>query len=508
VSVQQAAAQVLAAVTRARSLFASSPEPLPAGTPLDAAAQSTVNAGQRAAGLSGVLADRHSEFVGEQAVHLTEAAGTDTTLAAQLDSAATLTRNGAQQLDAIVAQTRSLAQSAAGARSPADQRMVLAALQSRLSAANAVVASTRQQAAGIAGRIRSLDYRVRRRGTGSARDADFAEDGGPRPPQPGDPADEAARKYAQTQRAADQALVDQATNEGRTQYLPSMAGKPGYMTEEEAAAAARLRDYNTLSDPNSHIALAGGPDARKFAGERLDDFNTSKLVGPLPPDTVLGGDARTRAQTRLRLQQDLENGNLSWSQQVMTPDDATRVMDQAEVADRTNVLNRLQQQLVRCGMSPQAAAQVAEGYAHGVIPKEYVDAAAGAGKVFDGGDSAFGKYTELVPTGRHWAPGVAFSAEDIDALKRIGSRFGYAGSALALGTGIYEVLGEGKSPGEALSKAAGGWAGAWGGAEIGGELGAAFDGPVGAFIGAVGGSVLGAYGGDWLGEHGYQWLTK
>jgi hypothetical protein len=287
-----------------------------------------------------------------------------------------------------------------------------------------------------------------------------------------------------------------------------MIGQPGYMTEEEAAAAARLRDYQTLTDPNSHIALHGGPDARKFAGQRLDDYNTSKFVGPLPPDTVLGGDARTRAQARLRMQQDLENGDLSWSQQPLTPDDATRVMNQAELADRTNVLNRLQEQLVRYGLSPEAAARVADGYAHGVIPSQYVGATAAAGNVFAGGESAFGKYSELVPTGQHWAPGVAFSPEDIDALKRLGSRFGFAGNALAAGTGIYEWLGEGKDPGEVLSKAAGGWAGAWGGAELGGEAGALVGGPPGAFIGALGGSILGAFGGDWLGARGYQWLTK
>jgi hypothetical protein len=287
-----------------------------------------------------------------------------------------------------------------------------------------------------------------------------------------------------------------------------MAGRPGYMTEEEADAAARLRDYTTLTDPNSHIAVVGGLDARKFAGQRLNDFNTSKLVGPLPADTVLGGDARSQAQSRLQLQRDLENGNLSWSQQPMTPDEATRVMNQVEVTDRTNVLNRLQQQLVRGGLSPQAAQQVAEGYAHGVLPSQYVDAAAAAGKVFDGGKSGFGVYSGLVPTGQHWAPGVAFSPEDIDALKRVGSRFGYAGSALALGTGLYEWLGEGKDPAEVLSKAAGGWAGAWGGAELGGEAGAFVGGPPGAFIGALLGSVGGAFGGDWLGQHGYKWLTR
>jgi hypothetical protein len=194
VSVQQAAAQVVAAVAHARSLFASSPEPPPAGTPLDVAAESTVDAGRRAGGLSGVLADRHSGFVQKQAVRLIDAAGTDSALASHLSGAAALTRSGAQRLDAILAQTRSLARAAAGAASPAAQRMVVAALQSGLAEANAVVADTREQASGIAWQIRALDYRPGQPGEPSVRDADFAQDGGPQP-QPADPADEAARKY-------------------------------------------------------------------------------------------------------------------------------------------------------------------------------------------------------------------------------------------------------------------------------------------------------------------------
>lgn len=186
VSVQHAAAQIVAAVTRARSLFASSPQPPPGAGGLDVAAHSTVTAGQRAAVLSGVLADRHGDFVGEQAARLTDAAETDTRLASQLDRAAMLTRTGARQLDVIVEQTRSLARTAAGARNPADQRMMLAALKSRLSAANAVVSSTQQQAAGIAGQIRSLDYHPGKHDYAAVRGADYAEDGGPKP-QPDDP---------------------------------------------------------------------------------------------------------------------------------------------------------------------------------------------------------------------------------------------------------------------------------------------------------------------------------
>jgi hypothetical protein len=508
VTIQQAAARALTSVQRARALFGTSPSAPPHALGLDTAAQSLASTGQRTQGLAGDAVDHHHQFVGAATQVLNRDADTDTTLNHHLSAAAALTQNGGRRLDSIVERTRALAATASTARTPAAQRALLQALHTQVSEANAVIDSTRQQATGIAGKISSLDYQSGKQGNGGIHNADFAEDVGPKPnPQPGDPSDEAARKYAQTQRAADQALVDQANRDGRTQYLPSMIGQPGYMTQEQADAAARLRDYRTLTDPNSHIALHGGPDARKYAGQRLNDFNTSKMIGPLARDTVLGGDARSRAQARLQMQRDLENGNLSWSQQPLTPDDATRVLDQAEAADRANVLNRLQQQLVACGVSPGAAQQIADGYAHGVIPSQYVDAASAAGKVFDGGKSGFERYPDWVPTGQHWQPGIAFTPQDIEALNKIGSRFGMAGTALSLGTGLYEVFGQGKDAGEVLSKAAGGWAGAWGGAELGGGLGS-FGGPVGAFLGALGGSVLGAFGGDWAGSHAYQWVTN
>jgi len=61
----------------------------------------------------------------------------------------TVTHSGARQLDAIAAQTHTIAQSAAGARTPAAQRMVLAALRSQVSQAKNVVTTdlgTRQVA--------------------------------------------------------------------------------------------------------------------------------------------------------------------------------------------------------------------------------------------------------------------------------------------------------------------------------------------------------------------------
>jgi hypothetical protein len=56
---------------------------------------------------------------------------------------------------------------------------------------------------------------------------------------------------------------------------------------------------------------------------------------------------------------------------------------------------------------------------------------------------------------------------DIETLKRLGSRIGEVGSALELGVGLYEVLGEGKSPLEVAAMTAGGMAGAWGLGQVG-----------------------------------------
>ena len=326
---------------------------------------------------------------------------------------------------------------------------------------------------------------------------------GPPNPPAGDAAADAARRYDQTRRALDQAIVDKAEKAGRNSYLPSMEGQPGYMWRDESDAADRLRDYNTITNP------ASTADARRLAGERLDDYNQSTFVGPLTKDTVLGADARTRAQARLRLQHDLENGNTSLDvPHFMTPDQATQMVDGMEATDRANVLARLQQQLQAAGMSPGGAAQVAEGYAHGVIPQEYVAAASAAGKPFDAGKDALSNATDLLDHGRHWVPEVgAFSAEDIDTLKRVAGRFGWPGNALSLGTGLYEWLGEGKSPLEIGAQAAGGMAGTWAGIEAGTPIGAAIGGPPGAFIGALILGTLGGLGGDAAGGRVYQWLA-
>jgi hypothetical protein len=331
---------------------------------------------------------------------------------------------------------------------------------------------------------------------------------------PGDAASDAAREYEQSgQRAADQALVDQATAAGRDSYLPSMAGRPGHMTGEEAGAASRLRDYRTITAPPLADADRRNPEelradaqGRRFAGEPLDDFNVVYSTGPVAKDPVLGGDARTRAQARIDLQQDLENGNLSWHRQPLTPDAATQLIDDMEANDRVNAVTRLKGQLAEAGMTPQGAAQAAEGMSHGVIPKELVDRASLANKVIAGGEHAFNRAGDVLPTGKHWTPEVnTYSPQDVEALNRIGSRLGAVGNVIDAGVSLYEWQ-HGAPLGEVTAKAGGGMAGAWVLGAAGAEIGAAA-GPPGVFLGALIGGGIGAWGGEELGEKAYKWLT-
>ena len=113
-----------------------------------------------------------------------------------------------------------------------------------------------------------------------------------------------ANQYAANDRAADEALVN----------------SPGPWTPEKHAAWRRLQDFATVMDPNAN------PEAVRYAGERLGDWNMSKFAGPLPVDPVLGRDARQRAKDRLEAQALMESG----FNEVMAPMDpnmATAMLD-------------------------------------------------------------------------------------------------------------------------------------------------------------------------------------
>jgi len=186
VAIQQVAAEALAAVQRARSLFGAAPQPPPTGAHLDTAAGSLAGAGHVAAVLSGELVDRHHEFVGEATRVLTRDSRTDAALSERLDAAASATELGGRRLDAVVAQTRALAQEAVAAQTPAAQRAVAQALRDQVAQAQSVVTTTQQQAGGIAGKIRALDYASRGR-VQAAGFGDLPTDRPPDPPHGKDP---------------------------------------------------------------------------------------------------------------------------------------------------------------------------------------------------------------------------------------------------------------------------------------------------------------------------------
>jgi hypothetical protein len=223
---------------------------------------------------------------------------------------------------------------------------------------------------------------------------------------------------------------------------------------------------------------------------------------------VLGGDARDRAQARLRLQRNLENGNTSLDvPHFMTPDQVTQVVDSMEATDRANVLTRLQDGLVGGGVSPGAAAKIADAIAHGASPQEIIDGASSFSKDLAGGKEAFDRFGESLSTGRHWGPEAAtFSAGDVEALKNVGKYLGRVGNVIDLGVGLYEWR-HGAPAGELLAKAGGGFAGAWGLGAVGAEFGA-YAGPPGVFIGALIGGTTGAFGGEKIGDEVYKWLTE
>lgn len=290
-----------------------------------------------------------------------------------------------------------------------------------------------------------------------------------------------ADKYNAGQRLADQALVD----------------SPGPWTPEKQAAVGRLRDFATVNDATADV------DAIRYAGQRLDDFHAANASGPMPVDPIMGGDARSRAQTRLDWQQKLEQGYVGTA--AMAPDEATEWLNQSESTGRAVVLERFQDELQRAGMSPEGAAATAEAMAQGAVPQELVALAQGGSKVAGAESEAFKNYGEKVPTGDHWKPGVAYTPEDLESLKNVSSKLGHIGTVLEAAVAVYE-LNNGVPAGEVASKFGGGLAGTWMGAEAGAFVGSP-GGPVGVFVGALVGGVAGSFAGEWAGQQGYRMAT-
>ncbi|CAN5469475.1 hypothetical protein BH11ACT7_BH11ACT7_06240 [soil metagenome] len=293
---------------------------------------------------------------------------------------------------------------------------------------------------------------------------------------------------------------------------PAGVGNHGHLgwSWEEISADRRLDDYTSVTDPVDGAARYGSPQAQeeaaRLAGSRLADFNLVNSTGPVAKDPVLGGDMRDRAQARLTLQRQLQDGQLPWSKGLMSADDATRLMNEMEVQDRAISLSRLQEQLQLGGMTPAGAAAVADGISRGIMPQEYLDAAGAVGTVFGSGKDAVREFTERLPTGRHWQPGIAFTEADIAALSKFGGHLGMVGSAIDLGTGVYDVVYNDASPVDVAVKTGGGMAGAWALAPAGGYAGGALGGPPGAFVGALLFGTAGAFGGQELAEGALDWV--
>ncbi|WP_123027019.1 putative alpha/beta hydrolase [Mycolicibacterium stellerae] len=272
-----------------------------------------------------------------------------------------------------------------------------------------------------------------------------------------DQARSAAQRYDETQRAGDEALV----NSG------------GPMTPEKQAAAARLRDFATANDPTAN------PYAKQYAGERLDDFNMSNFVGPLPVDPVLGTDARQQARTRLEFQQKLEAGLLGSGP--MSPDAATAFLDSSETQARAMVLNRAEQQLTQNGMTHDGAITVIKGLA----------------SLSDSIGTGVGQYGDSVETGRHALDGL--SKADAELFSKWGGRLGNVGNVAQLVLAMTEFDNNTWNPNEEFGEGVGGvvgsvLAGMGSGAAVG-----SFGGPYTAAAAAIIGGLLGGFAGSDIG---------
>lgn len=246
--------------------------------------------------------------------------------------------------------------------------------------------------------------------------------------------DRAADAYGTTQRDHDQQLVDE----------------PGEMTPEKAEAAARLRDYATVTDS------AADPDARRLAGERLDDFRMANFVGQLPPDMVLGGDARSNAANRLDMQRRLESGTVHPDIAPMTPDQASRALDEAETAARAWTLTSFADRLRNSGVSPGGVTRAVTAIRNGIPAREFFDQLSNAsGSVGEGLE----KYGEVLSPADHRINPSAYTKADAAALAKFGRDFGHAATVLDGVLTLADVMNGDISLKQGVTEFGGRWAG-------------------------------------------------
>ncbi|ANW66716.1 hypothetical protein BCA37_26885 [Mycobacterium sp. djl-10] len=260
----------------------------------------------------------------------------------------------------------------------------------------------------------------------------------------------APEHYDTNQRAKDEALVN----------------SPGTWTLEKADALARLNDFATATAPPDAPV---SPEQRELAQQRLDDFRMANFAGPLPRDPLLGGDARTRAQARLELQRQLEQGSLGFPP--MDRDAATQLMNQGESLARVTTTREAYQALTAAGMSGEGATQVLS---------DVMDAA-------NPGIASARAYAEGIPQGKHALPVDLLSASDAEVLKSITRKAGAVGDVLGLGLAGWDYVNDPQNPhrNEELGGALGSFVVGAGGTAGGLLLAGSFTNPVTAAI-AVG----------------------
>ncbi len=280
-----------------------------------------------------------------------------------------------------------------------------------------------------------------------------------------------ADRYGADGRAADEALVNSA----------------GPWTPEKQAAWRRLQDFATIMDPNAN------PEAVRYAGERLGDYNMSRFVGPLPVDPILGRDARQQARDRLEAQSMLESGfgNVAAP---MDPNRATAMLDWAEAEARQLALQRATDRLVNAGMSRDGATAVVEDVARGIPWNQILEdngqliGTAGAGA--DGVERG-------LPHGRHWLPSELTTA-DAGILGSVAKKLGAAGMAIDVFDLGYD-LNQGAPPGKRIGEFVGSTGAGTGAGIATAALAGSVFGPGGTFVAVVIASALASQGGKWVG---------
>lgn len=244
--------------------------------------------------------------------------------------------------------------------------------------------------------------------------------------------------YDANQRAKDEALLSTG----------------GPLTPEKAAAEARLSDAETARDP------AAGREERDLAAQRLDDFRMANFVGPIPKDPLLGGDARVRAQSRLEMQRQYEQGIYGLPR--MSPDKATLLINDGESRARVNLLQESYEVLIAEGATEQGARrfleQVSEGLPWNDLAQYNIDLANAAADGVSG-------YASSLPVNAHDID--KMTPADVHAIAEFAKYTGRAATLLDAIT-TYQQIKNGSPVGETAGEFVGGTAlgslGAWGAA--------------------------------------------